>query len=90
LRTGTPEVLAMRYDWRNNSVVFVHNFSALPREVWLKVGLEGPEGERLINLLSPDHSVSDASGTHCILLEAYGYRWYRAGSLAYLLNRSDI
>jgi maltose alpha-D-glucosyltransferase/alpha-amylase len=24
------------------------------------------------------------------MLEAYGYRWYRAGGLDYLLKRSDI
>ncbi len=28
LRTGTPEILAIRYDWRDNSVVVVHNLSA--------------------------------------------------------------
>jgi maltose alpha-D-glucosyltransferase / alpha-amylase len=27
---------------------------------------------------------------HKLLLEAYGYRWYRVGGLAYLLQRSDI
>jgi maltose alpha-D-glucosyltransferase / alpha-amylase len=89
LRTGTPEVLAIRYDWRNNSVVTVHNFSAVPREISLDVGLEGPNGERLVNLLSTDHSAVTASGKHRILLEAYGYRWYRTGGLGYLLNRTD-
>ena len=89
LRTGTPEVLAIRYDWRNNSVVALHNLGAVPREIWLDVGLKGPDGERLVNLLSTDHSVASPSGKHCILIEAFGYRWYRAGGLAYLLNRSD-
>ena len=31
----------MRYDWRNNSVLFVHNFDAKPREVTFSVGLPG-------------------------------------------------
>ncbi len=31
--TGTPNVLAMRYEWRNNSVLCVHNLSAEPHEV---------------------------------------------------------
>ena len=39
LQTRTPEVLAIRYDWRNNSVLVVHNLSAIPREVWLEVGV---------------------------------------------------
>lgn len=38
---GTAEVLAIRYDWRNNSVLFVHNLSAVPREIALKPGAEG-------------------------------------------------
>ena len=67
----------------------VHNLSAKPCESRLSVGLPGKEGFRLVNLLSTDHSVADESGKHSILLEAYGYRWYRAGSLKYLLNRSD-
>ena len=35
LRTSASEVLALRYDWRNNSVVVVHNLGAVPREIWL-------------------------------------------------------
>jgi maltose alpha-D-glucosyltransferase / alpha-amylase len=89
LDTGAPAVLAIRYDWRDNSVVVIHNLSANFCDVRLSVGLQGDEGLRLVNLLSTDHSVADESGKHSILLEAYGYRWYRAGSLKYLLNRSD-
>jgi maltose alpha-D-glucosyltransferase/alpha-amylase len=89
LRTGDPAVLALRYDWRNNSVVVLHNLSGEPREVWLRVGLEGEDGKRLMNLLSSEHSTADATGKHCILLEAYGYRWYRTGGLAYVQHRAD-
>jgi maltose alpha-D-glucosyltransferase/alpha-amylase len=90
LRTGTAEVLAIRYDWRNNSVVMVHNLSAVPQEIWLDTGISEGSGDRLVNLLSTDHSKADDSGKHCILLEAYGYRWYRVGGLDYLLKRSDV
>ncbi len=89
LRTRDCEILAIRYDWRDNSVVVLHNIGAKPCEVFLNVGLKGKEGTHLINLLSPDHSIADKSGKHRILLEPYGYRWYRAGSLTYLLNRAD-
>jgi maltose alpha-D-glucosyltransferase/alpha-amylase len=89
LRTGTPEILAIRYDWRDNSVVVVHNLSANPREIRLSVGLKGRENVQLVNLLSTDHSLAEVSGKHRILLEPYGYRWYRAGDLTYLLKRSD-
>ncbi len=89
LRTGSPEILAIRYDWRDNSVVFVHNLSAKPCELRLAIGLKGRENLRLVNVLSTDHSVADDSGKHRILLEPYGYRWYRAGGLNYLLTRAD-
>jgi maltose alpha-D-glucosyltransferase/alpha-amylase len=89
LRTNTPEVFAMRYDWRNNSVVMMHNLSGIPREVQVDVGLPHEIGNRLVNLLSADHSVADERGKHRIVVEGYGYRWYRAGGLDYLLRRSD-
>jgi maltose alpha-D-glucosyltransferase/alpha-amylase len=88
LQTRTPEVLAIRYDWRNNSVIVVHNFSAIPREIWLKVGTE--DSGCLVNLLSEENSRPDASGEHCLLLEPYGYRWFRVGGLDYILKRSPI
>ena len=82
-------MLAMRYDWRNNSVVFLHNLHDEPREVVLDVGLED-EGKMLVNLLAEDHSKAEDSGKHRIVLEGYGYRWYRVGGLDYLLRRSEI
>ena len=37
--------LVMRYDWRNNWVLFVHNLDAKPREVAFSVGLDGDNAE---------------------------------------------
>jgi maltose alpha-D-glucosyltransferase/alpha-amylase len=88
LQTRKPEVLAIRYDWRNNSVVVVHNLSAEPREVLLDVGVEN--SGCLVNLLSQEISDADAAGKHRLLLEPYGYRWYRVGGLDYILKRSAI
>jgi maltose alpha-D-glucosyltransferase / alpha-amylase len=85
-----PAVLVMRYDWRNNSVLFVHNLDEKPREVSFAVGLPGDAGKLLINLLSEDHSQANERGKHTLMLEAYAYRWYRVGGLDYLLKRSDI
>ncbi|MFL6799575.1 MAG: alpha-amylase family protein [Xanthobacteraceae bacterium] len=93
IATRDPAVLVIRYDWRNNSVLFVHNFDAKPREVTFSVGLEGEndeQGKRLINLLSEDHSEANAAGKHTLVIEAYGYRWYRVGGLDYLLRRTEI
>jgi maltose alpha-D-glucosyltransferase/alpha-amylase len=98
LPTQDQEVLALRYDWRNNSVVVVHNLSAVPREVRLDVGVKEnarKEADRrdddyLVNLIGADHSEADASGKHCFLLEPYGYRWFRVGGLDYILKRSEV
>ena len=88
--TRDPCVFAMRYDWRNNSVLFVHNLDSKPREVSFSSGVAGEAGQLLVNLLAEDHSRADASGKHQLLMEGYGYRWYRVGGLDYLLKRSDI
>jgi maltose alpha-D-glucosyltransferase/alpha-amylase len=90
ISAGDPAILIVRYDWRNNSVLFVHNLNEKPQEISFRVGLPGGAGKRLINLLSDDHSTSDARGRHKLLMEGYGYRWYRVGGLDYLLKRSDI
>jgi maltose alpha-D-glucosyltransferase/alpha-amylase len=89
LQTGNPAVLALRYDWRNNSVVFVHNLGAMPCEISFAVGIPGEAGDVLINLLSNDHAHARA-GKHHLMLEAYAYRWFRVGGLDYLLKRSEI
>jgi maltose alpha-D-glucosyltransferase/alpha-amylase len=91
--TRDSAVLVMRYDWRNNSVLFVHNLDAKPHEIAFSVGLQGEDaqhGNLLINLLSEDHSRAGDDGKHHMVVEAYGYRWYRVGGLDYLLRRSDI
>jgi maltose alpha-D-glucosyltransferase/alpha-amylase len=90
VRTRSPEVLVIRYDWRNNSVLIMHNLSSIPREIRLDTAAIGENSERLVNLLSSDHSCADESGEHRILFEPYGYRWYRVGGLDYLLKRTDF
>jgi maltose alpha-D-glucosyltransferase/alpha-amylase len=90
LPTGTPEVLALRYDWRNSAAVFLHNLASEAREIGLDPG-DGNGGKQdLINLLSEEHSYADDAGLHHIRMEPYGYRWYRVGGLDYLLRRSDV
>src|SRR4051812_18859542 len=90
LDTGTPSVFGIRYDWRNNSVLFLHNLDPKPRKISFRVGLKGDAGNMLVNLLTDQHSQADKRGRHDVLLEPYGYRWYRVGGLDYLLKRSEI
>ena len=87
-----PAVLIIRYDWRNNSVLFIHNLNSKPREIAFSTGLigENADGRLLVNLLSEDHSRSDKQGRHRMVIEGYGYRWYRVGGLDYLLRRSEV
>jgi maltose alpha-D-glucosyltransferase/alpha-amylase len=90
ISTRNPAVLVMRYAWRNNWVLCVHNFDAKPHEVRFSVGLHNEAERLLVNLLGEEHSHGDEHGTHRLVIEAYGYRWYRVGGLDYLLRRSEI
>jgi maltose alpha-D-glucosyltransferase / alpha-amylase len=88
--TRNPAVLVLRCAWRNNWVLFVHNFDAKPHEISFSVGLHDEAERLLVNLLGEEHSHSDEHGKHRLVIEAYGYRWYRVGGLDYLLRRSEI
>ena len=87
VKTGHNAVLCIRYNWRNNSVVTIHNTSAEAMEI--EVHLGDQPGRKLVNLLTQDHSDADHRGRHHIVMEPYGYRWYRVGGLGYLLERSS-
>jgi maltose alpha-D-glucosyltransferase/alpha-amylase len=78
LKTEAREVLAMRYDWDQHTLITLHNFSPKPRAVSL--GARKLD-EVLVNLLSMADSRADESGRHRIQLDAFGYRWYRSGGL---------
>ena len=92
--TGTSAVLAMRYDWRANSVLLMHNLAGTPQRVTLAQptppGAADEHDRLLVNVLSEDHSHAGDDGIHVILMEAYGYRWFRVGGLDYLLRRSEV
>lgn len=90
LPSGDPAALALRYDWRNNAVLFLHNFAEEGREASFASGQRDRDNDLLVNLLGDDHSRPSDDGRHRVLLEPYGYRWYRVGGLDYLLKRSDI
>ena len=85
LGSGSPYILVLRYEWRDNAIIVIHNFDSKPHSISLTTG---GAGERLVNLLTEQHSVADKHGKHQIALEAFGYRWFRVGSLRYILNRA--
>jgi maltose alpha-D-glucosyltransferase/alpha-amylase len=87
--TKDPGVLALRYDWRNNSVLIVHNLHPEPVEIDLDVGC-GEHGKLLVDIADSESSEADEKGRHRLLLEAHAYRWFRVGGLDYLLRRTEI
>jgi maltose alpha-D-glucosyltransferase/alpha-amylase len=87
LPTRSPSLLVMRYDWRGNALITIHNFDDKPHEARIKLG---PGGDRLVNLLIEDESEADGNGTHRIAIEGYGYHWYRIGGLNHILRREKV
>jgi maltose alpha-D-glucosyltransferase/alpha-amylase len=88
LAVGTDKVLGMCYEWRSSSVVFLHNLDQTPCEV--RLSLASRFGRvKLINVLSDRHSQPNKKGDHCILVEPFGYQWYRVGSVADVMKRSE-
>jgi len=80
LETNVPQVLAMLYHWKNESLVILHNFDEKLHEISLN--LQQTEGEKLTDLLANKQSLADEQGTYRITLEAYGYAWLKAGNLS--------
>ncbi|HEU4577015.1 MAG TPA: alpha-amylase family protein [Polyangiaceae bacterium] len=86
--TKNDGVLCLRYDWRNNGVIALHNLR--DEAVQVEFSLAGDHGKTLVNLLTGDHSEANARGRHRIVMEPYGYHWYRMGGLGYLLERQTV
>jgi maltose alpha-D-glucosyltransferase/alpha-amylase len=57
--------------------------------VQIELALDRRRGSKLVNLLTGDHSEANRRGRHRIVMEPYGYHWYRMGGLGYLLDRTD-
>jgi maltose alpha-D-glucosyltransferase/alpha-amylase len=76
-------VLVMQYTWRNNAVVTVHNLCDENLEITL------PLKNKLVSLFDTAHSEPNGRGQHRVILEPYGYRWYRVGGLGYILDRTN-
>jgi maltose alpha-D-glucosyltransferase/alpha-amylase len=88
LATGNPAVIAIRYDWRGNSVLVVHNLGDRPHSV--RIAPRAPEGDHLVDLLHVEDSRADAAGRHRLTLDAYGYRWFRVGGLHEKLQPTKV
>jgi maltose alpha-D-glucosyltransferase/alpha-amylase len=85
LSTGTPSALALKYEWRNNQLIVIHSFNARQTTVTIDPGSKEPI--QLTNLMAGGHSYAEPNGKHKIVLQGYGYRWYRVGGLGHILRR---
>jgi maltose alpha-D-glucosyltransferase/alpha-amylase len=88
LRTNVPEVLGMRYDWRDTSLVTLHNFSGRAQTVKLKVGSK--RDDVLVEIFDGRHSRAHNDGTHRIRLDDYAWRWFRVGAADTTLDLSAL
>jgi maltose alpha-D-glucosyltransferase / alpha-amylase len=88
LRTNVPEVLGMRYDWRDTSLVTLHNFSNRQQTVHLKVG--SARDGLLVEVFDGRHSRAHNDGTHRITMSEYAWRWFRVGAADTTLFQSDL
>ncbi|MFW6331114.1 MAG: alpha-amylase family protein, partial [Gemmatimonadota bacterium] len=89
LDTGSDHCLALRYDWRGNGVVVLHNFAEDPCEVRLRVEDDGGGGggDRLSDLIRESEILEDEDGVHRVAMDALGYRWFRVGGLDYAVHQ---
>ncbi len=83
-----PEVLAIRYDWRNTSLVTLHNFSSAKQKIRVKVGR--PHDDLLVEVFDDRHSKAQNDGGHHIEMDGYAWRWFRVGGADNALDRSDL
>jgi trehalose synthase len=70
------EVLAHRCSWEGSGIVALHNFSAEPTTVPLRLPDE-EEGTELLDLLGSGTCTLDADSSAELALGGYGYRWLR-------------
>jgi maltose alpha-D-glucosyltransferase/alpha-amylase len=77
LKLANTRILAMKYVWQQRSLLIIHNFDQHPCELIVTIKEAGTA--RLIDLINNIESLADAKQPHTIILEPYGYRWFRSG-----------
>ena len=74
LDTAETAVLALRYDWRGETLFTFHNLADRPAEV--RPAFEGVHKLRPLFSHDDDREMRDAAAP--VALEPFGYRWFRA------------
>jgi maltose alpha-D-glucosyltransferase/alpha-amylase len=79
LPTRAPCVLGLRFDWRDRTVITLHNFDERPHTARLRISGE----TTLVSLIKPSEIHAAENGTFEIALDALGYCWMRLRELEY-------
>lgn len=85
LKTGYDCMLGIHFNWEGSSLVILHNFDERAHE--LTLDLKHEHEDKLVDLIENYESIADEKGQHKITLDAYGYRWFRAGDLSHLFHK---
>jgi maltose alpha-D-glucosyltransferase/alpha-amylase len=83
--TGSRVVLAVECRWRGSTIVCVHNLVDEPREAKLDLGIG-----TLANLVDVEQVEVGRGGIHHVVVEPYGYRWFRGGTATQALARDVV
>jgi maltose alpha-D-glucosyltransferase / alpha-amylase len=88
IKTGFDSILGMIYKWNNNTLYIFHNFLNQSQEIVLQK--KHSEHRKLIDLMNNIESEADDDNPHTIILEAYGYRWFRADNLSSPYEHQEV
>jgi trehalose synthase len=76
--SGDHAVLAHRCDWAGRAVLAIHNLSAEPREVELRLEVDRDDELTVLDLLDLAGPRNKVDGDRlAVEIEGYGYRWLR-------------
>lgn len=70
--SSSANVLVMQYDYKDQSLIVLHNFSKEPKQIYINTN----GSNKLSDLLGNDDK-NVSQGKFDIRLEGYGYKWYR-------------
>lgn len=76
LETGSNQLLAIRYDYKGESVLAVHNLGEQPQKMTIKQ----PKAKTLFDLIGTN-DLQSADGNFTVQLEPSSYKWFRSGKL---------
>jgi maltose alpha-D-glucosyltransferase/alpha-amylase len=88
LRTTTPSVLALCYDWRGTSLITLHNFS--PRTVRTEFAAGRADDDVLVDVFDGERHTATRDGRHRLTLKPWAWHWLRVGDGDNVLARQAL